>query len=81
MTASKWKRGNAGTNRGRGLASVNNIDSPRGGLGDPKAEYIEAAFTKMRALKDSINDMMTDLTEYKERAAANDITQREIIQE
>jgi hypothetical protein len=35
----------------------------------------------MRALKDAINEMMTDLTEFKERAAANDITQREIIQE
>ena len=76
MSFSKWQRSNAGLNRDR----LNNIDSPRGGA-DPKAEYIETAFTKMRALKDSINEMMTDLMEFKERAAANDVTQKEIIQE
>ena len=84
MSVSMWKSSNAcilEINQGHGLACVSIIDSPRGGLGDPKAEYIEAAFTKMRALKDAINDMMTDLTEFKERAAATDITQKEIIQE
>jgi len=59
------------TSQDRGF---NNIDSPRGGLGDPKAEYIETAYNKMRALKDSIDEMMTDLMEFKDRAAANDIT-------
>jgi hypothetical protein len=35
----------------------------------------------MIALKESVNEMMADLMEFKERCAANDVMQKEIIQE
>ena len=61
---------------------VNDIDmSPRAGGGDPKIEYIEMAFNKMTALKESINEMITDLMEFKERCSASEMMQKEIIQE
>ena len=59
------------------LASGGHRGSPR----DTKDEFIDGLYNKLIATRESINDMMNDLMDFKEEAVNKDNRQKMLIQE